>query len=241
MVAFVGVLVLLTGCRVDAEVAITVDAEGGGEVAVTVELDAEAARQLGDPAAVGADDLRAAGWSVGDPESLDGDGLRFHAVRSFATPDQLAAVLDEVGGTDGVFREVQLTIEDRFGETEYRFGARVVLSGSPEQFSDDELAAQLDGLPLGRTPEELFLGGALDPAAVTLRVVVDLPGGLPDTDGRFADGAASWDFPVTGGEPTDERIASGSVVESSLAVLVAVGVLLLIAAAVVAVVAFRRR
>lgn len=233
---------MLAGCRVDAEVAITVAADGSGEVEVSVELDADAAGQLGDPAAaVSADDLRAAGWSVADPDMLDGGGVRFTADRSFATPDQLAAVLDEVGGTDGVFRDVELAIEDRFGETEYRLGAQVVLTGSPEQFSDDGLAAQLDGLPLGRTPEELFLSGAMDPAAVTLRVVVDLPGGLPDTDGRYADGAASWEFPVTGGEPTDARIGSQSVVESSLAVLVALGVLLLIAAMVVAVIAFRRR
>jgi len=232
---------VLVGCQVDAEVAIAVDADGSGEVAVTVELDGAAAGQLGTPAAVLGDDLRAAGWAVAEPESVDGGGIRFSAVRGFATPDQLPTVLDEVGGREGVFRDVQLAIEDRFGETEYRFGAQVVLTGSPEQFSDSELTAQLEGLPLGRTPEELFLGGALDPTAMTLRVVVNLPGGLPETDGRFADGAAAWDFPVTGGEPTDTRISSTSVVESALAVLVALGVLLLIAAAVVAVVAFRRR
>lgn len=242
MGALLATVFVLAGCRVDAEVAITVEDDGGGEVAVTVELDADAAAQLGDAAVAPVDDdLRAAGWTIAEPETVDGGGVRFRAVRSFATPDQLPAVLDEVGGPDGVFRDVQLTIEDRFGETEYRFAAQVVLTGSPEQFSDAELAAQLDGLPLGRTPEELFLAGAMDPAAMALRVVVGLPGGLPDTGGRFADGAASWEFPVTGGEATDTRITSTSTVESSLTVLVALGVLLLIAAAVVAVVAFRRR
>lgn len=235
------VVLVLTGCRVDAAVRISVDDDGSGSVDVAVELDGDAARLLGDPAEVLAvDDLRAAGWSVADPEAV-GDGLRIAASRSFASPDQLPAILDEVGGVDGVFRDVRLDIEDGFGETAYRFEARVVLSGSPEQFSDDDLAAQLDGLPLGRTPEELFLSGAPDPEAITLTVAVRLPGGLPETDGRFVGGAAEWDFPVTGLQPTDAVVQSSSVVTGQTTVLIALGVLLLAAAVVVLVVAIRRR
>lgn len=230
-------------CEVRSDVAIRVEPDGSGVVAVTVRLDAEAARRLGDPAVVlSTEDLVAAGWTVEEPESADG-GVALAARRSFASPEDLPSVLAEVGGPDGVFRDVQLSVRDGLARTEYDFSAAVELTGSPEQFGDDQLTAALDGLPLARTPEELALEGAADPEAITLEVAVSLPGGEPTTNGEVRDGAAVWSFPVSGGEPTSATLTSTSTTTAgSTRLLALAGVLaLLVAAALGAVGLWRRR
>ncbi len=238
----VAAAVLAGACEVRSEVAIRVEPDGSGVVAVTVRLDGEAARRLGDPAAVlSTDDLVAAGWSVEEPDRAD-DAVTLRARRSFASPEDLPAVLAEVGGADGVFRDVQLSVRDGLARTEYDFSATVELTGSPEQFGDDQLTAVLDGLPLARTPEELALEGAADPEAITLEVAVVLPGGTPTTNGEVRDGAAVWSFPVSGGEPTSATLTSTSATTAGTTRLLAlVGVVALLAAAVLAAVGVWRR
>jgi hypothetical protein len=201
-------LASLAACRADVVVGIEVEPDGSGTVEVTLDLDQEAASRLGDPSeAVRSDDLRLAGWEVGEPVPAEGGGVTLSATRQFADRDQLEMALEEVGGVDGVFRDVSLDVRDGFGRAEYEFGADVSLTGSPEQFSDPALAAELGGLPLARSPEELTAAGADDPEAITLTVTVGLPGGDPRTTGSVADRRATWTFPVTGGESTEERIS----------------------------------
>ena len=225
----------LGACEVRSEVAIDVSEDGSGTVEVRVELDREAARRVGDPAtAVRVEDLRDAGWQVADPESGEDGSVTFRASRAFAGPDQLGQVLEEVGGTDRVFQGVRVEVRDGFGSADYELAAGVHLTGSPEQFSDGELAAVLDGLPLARSPEELALEGADDPRSATLTVSVGLPGGTPRTTGSIEDGRATWTFPLTGGTETTEQIEVSSTTSSGrtgqLVILAVVaGVLALVA------------
>lgn len=234
---------VLVACRVDGEVAVVVEPDGSGVVTVTVRLDDEAASRLGDPTtALRTEDLVAAGWTVEEPAVAD-EGVVLRTRRSFASPEDLPGVLDEIGGVDGVFRDVRLEIDDGFARTEYAFSARVELTGSPEQFGDAALTDALGGLPLARTPEELVFSGAADPSAMTLEVAVELPGGDPDTNGDVRDGAAVWSFALTGGEPTSAELSSTATVESGatrIMVLVGVGGLL-VAAGLAAVGLLRRR
>ena len=234
---------VLGACEVDSRVAVEVRPDGSGVVVVTVRLDDEASRRLGDPAtALRLDDLATAGWTLDEPGPADGGGLVLRAERSFASPEDLPAALDEVGGADGVFRDVELSVVDGFASTRYDFSAQVELTGNPEQFSDDALTATLDGLPLARTPEELALEGAADPGAMTLEVRVELPGGDPLTNGEVRDGAATWSFPASGGEPTSASITSSSTVDAGRTrLLLLVGAVALLAAAVLATVGLVRR
>ena len=228
----VAAALLLSACRVSSEVAIRVDDDGSGQVSLTVRLDPEAARRLGDPAtALRTDDLTAAGWVVEPPEVADDGALKLLARRDFASPQELPVVLDEVGGTDGVFRDVSLTITDGFATTEYDLAR----SGGADRWCRAVRRRRPDRgpgwAPLARTPEELALEGGADPEAMTLRVVVELPGGTPDTDGVVEEGAATWSFPVTGGEPTSASISSTSTVQQQLPrALVLVALLSLIVA-----------
>jgi len=74
-----------------------------------------------------------------------------------------------------------LQVADAFAGTDYSFRTDVELTGSLEQFSDPDLAAALGGLPLARTPEELTVMGADDPATATLALSVSLPGDVTET------------------------------------------------------------
>ena len=228
------------GCRTEARVAVDVRADGSGTVTVTVVLDAEAAEQLGDPKAVALDDLRQAGWRVQGPAAADG-GLRFVALRTFGSPAQLSAVLSEVGGADGVFRDVSLRIDDGTIDTSYRFRARLELTGDPAQFGDPDLTAALGGLPLGRTPEELAASGATATGAATLVVSVRLPGDAPETNGTVRGGRSQWRYDLAPGSPTSATLrADSSVTDTMTLVLFVAGALLLVAALVVLVVGLVR-
>jgi hypothetical protein len=231
-----------TACQVESTATIRVEPDGAGTVAVAVVLDAEATRRLGDPStALALDDLAQAGWSVDEPVAVDG-GLELRAERSFASPDDLPAVLAEVGGVDGVFRDVELRVVDGFSRTDYEFAAGVELTGSPEQFSDADLRSVLGDLALGRTPDQLAFEGAGDPDAMRLVVRVELPGDELETSGRVRDGAAEWSFPVTGGEPTSATLSAATSTGSSRTwILAGAGAAMLVAAAVLAAVAVRRR
>jgi hypothetical protein len=75
-----------------------------------------------------------------------------------------------------------------------------------------------------------------------LVVRVELPGDDLETNGRVRDGVAEWSFPITGGEPTSESIsASTSTGSTRTWIIVGASVSLLVIAAVLAAVAFRRR
>jgi hypothetical protein len=205
------VVVLATGCRTVVTVAVDVGRDGAGTVTVTVELDREAATQLGDPKDVVVDDLRTAGWKVADPVASADGSVRFRATRAFSSPAQLTAVLAEVGGVDGVFRGTRLSVDDALTGTTYGFRTGVHLTGDPAQFGDDALTSALGGLPLGRTPAELAAMGATTSSAGTLVVSVDLPGDRPDTNGSVRAGRAVWRYPLTGGTATDAALRSTAV------------------------------
>ena len=89
--------------------------------------------------------------------------------------------LDEVGGAGGVFSDTSLVLGNGLLSDSTEFRTRLHLTGDPAQFSDEQLAQVLGGLPLGRTPEELAAEGFDSADAATLTVRVALPDGVdPD-------------------------------------------------------------
>lgn len=206
-------VVLASACRVEADVRIEVDEDGSGTVTVTVILDEAAAAMAGDVSRIRTQDLLDAGWQVEEPRDNAAGSVALQAFREVSSPEQLAAVLDEVGGIEGIFHDVELAIEQEFGGARYGFSARVELTGDPAQFSDPAVAESLGGLPLGRTPEELSAAGADDPEAFTLGVEVALPGGRPNSNGEVSDTGrweSRWEFPASGGEPTSAELSASS-------------------------------
>jgi FMN phosphatase YigB (HAD superfamily) len=178
-VLLVLLLVLVAGaCQVDADVLIEMDEDGGGAVTVTVTLDPEAAARVPDLAEqLRVDDLEAAGWAVDGPSTVEGGAVEIRATKRFATPEEGAAVLEEVGGASGLFTDVALSEEASFARTTYRFSATADASGGVAALADDDLVAVLDGDGFGGQLERIEAEtGAPADEQVSLEVRAQLPG-----------------------------------------------------------------
>ena len=174
LVVAVAALVLVA-CHVEGRVDVTVNDDGSGLVSVAIGLDEEAAERVGDlPGAVPTVDLVDAGWKVADPEH-EGGLTWIEATKPFASPRQLTAVMDEIG----MFRDWTLHVSDGFASTSWAIDGRIVVNGGLAQFSDSDLAAALDGMPLGMTPEELA-STMEESGPLTLTVRVRMPGESDD-------------------------------------------------------------
>ncbi len=192
-------LVAGVGCRVDTEMAITVEPDGGGTVTVTVTLDAEAAAEVPDlDQSLLVEDLQATGWTVRGPDPVPGGGAKVVATRRFANPGQLDDVVGQLTVDDGPIRDFRLTRERSFAATRYRLEGTVDLSGGLDAFGDQALRDTLGGQMLGRSPEELAAELGVPPEeAFGFRVRVQLPDGEE----------AVW-TPELGGEPVAIEAAS---------------------------------
>ena len=69
--------------------------------------------------------------------------------KNFANPDEASKIFTELSGTNGPFRDFAITRSRSFARTKFTFKGTVDFTAGLESFSDSELAAQLDGKPLG--------------------------------------------------------------------------------------------
>lgn len=236
-------VLVASACEVSGEVRIEVHEDGSGRVTVEVALDPEATKRLGDPdEQLRTDDLEAAGWER-SATMTRGEETLVSVSKRFGSPDGLQAVLDEV--SESMFDEFGVELEDGFARTTWTVRGEVRSPGDLQQFGDERLAAALDGLPIGRTPEELAteFGGT---PSVPLRVVVRLPADIDDSAGgseRVDDRARAWTVDLaSGGEQTARITASASGRDPGPLRWFAVAALLLVGAGVWRlVVAMRRR
>ena len=197
------VLVGLSACEATAQVDIDVKENGSGTVTVEVALDGEAVGRVGGLKAIDTGDLTEAGWEVAEP-MLKPDGLvRLRATKAFGSPSALQPTLNEIAGPDGPLQELNLSVLDRFGSIGYRLDGRLITKGDLARFSDAQVAEVLDGLPLGRTDEQLAAELKTNPGSLTIVVRAMLPGELVDTTGKqektpTVDGATvSWNADLT--------------------------------------------
>lgn len=228
-------VVVAAGCEVRTEVGVDVDEDGSGVVTVAVGLDESAMEQVpGLEGELRLDDLRETGWTITGP-ALEADGFTWiRASKPFPTAEAAGRVLAEVAGEDGPFRDFAVTRERSFARTRYGFEGTVDFTGGLEAFGDEDLAAVLDGEPLGEDVAaiEERIGRAID-EAFTFRVAVRLPGDLGSTNAptRAGNGAV-WQPRLSEGGPIELRASSETVRVRSI-VLVAVAVLSVVAAGVV--------
>jgi hypothetical protein len=230
--ALLGVVAVLAvaGCEVRTEIGIQVHEDGSGTVAVDIGLDDEAARR----SQFRTDDLAAAGWTVSEP--TERDGLRWQrAEKSFATVEQAAAVLAELSGAEGPFRDFRLTRQRPFARTRFTFEGTVDFSKGLEAFTDPELAELLDGEPLGEDPAALEeqLGQSLD-RVFTFRVALRLPGDVSSNAPGQAGNGAVWEPRLSEDEPVELRASSqvwrwGPLLWTAVSAAAALGALVLVA------------
>lgn len=213
----------LTACQAEGFVDVDVAPDGSGWVRVTVRLDKEAAAKVGDPSKlVRVDDLRDAGWMVTAPDVSD-KGVTFSARKSFGSPNGLQSVMSEVVGAE-VFNGWRLSVTDGFGSSTVAVKGSIRLDGSLDQLSDADLAGALDGLPFGRTPDDLAAeaGGAAPTLPVTVRV--RLPAEIDHTNGAATSDSAvrQWRVVIGDGEARTTKVVATSTDGGSLPIVLLV-------------------
>ena len=117
------------------------------------------------------------------------------ATKGFFEPEQMATVLDEIGGKRGPVLDPSLERTRTFGTTAYDFAGTLDLSRGIATFSDRQLTRLLDGFPIGQDQAALEeeLGAPLsDLTSFTFEVVLP-DGSEPQT--------STWEAHL-GDEPT---------------------------------------
>ncbi|HEX9259584.1 MAG TPA: hypothetical protein VF855_08600 [Acidimicrobiales bacterium] len=163
-------LLVLTGCRLDIAVNVTMDEQGAGTVQVRATADKELLDK--EPSALGdlrVQDLRAAGWSVDGPVIQSDGSALLVATKGFADPSEGTAVLAELSSPEGPWRELKLQQGVRFGTVDSSLSGHMVAVG-PDAFSDQNLVDLVDGLPL---PE---MGDPIADGTLVLSLTAQLPG-----------------------------------------------------------------
>ena len=169
---------------------VRVDDVGTGLVSVTVVADADAVGLVPDLASgMRLDDARDAGWTVEGPTPRGDGGVEVGAWKRFESASQLPAVLDELAGVGAIFSDVQLSRTRSFARSDYDFSVAIDPSPPLEAFSDDAIAAMLDGHFFGRPIEELLL--ASWPLQDSLGLAFSLT--LPESDDGFEASPSTWD------------------------------------------------
>jgi len=187
-------LVLLSACQVTTAVGVDAKADGSGRVLATITLDKDAFTQVPDFASrLRVDDLRKAGWIVNGPLPTKDGGVRVVASHPFATPVELGAVMDELSGANGPFRDFRVTRQRSLFKTRVTFRGRVDLARGLASFSDPTLRQRLGGSDLGFDPADLErrIGRALN-QIFRFQVQARLPGSVQSNAPVRAGNGAQW-------------------------------------------------
>lgn len=236
MLLLVGAAALLSACRIDASVDVAVNDDGSGEVRVNVGFDDEALARAG---GLRLDDVRAAGWTVSGPQKepdRDASGLQWiHAVKAFTGSEQFTAIMSEIDGPNGIFRDFRLMRSTGFAKVTYTVTGTVDPARGLESFSDTEIAQLLGGNALGRPTAEV----QKDAAEATLLFGIELPGTVKGEADRVGGSRAEWKV-VPGSAPTAISVHSDDVQGAARRWAIIAGVLAIAALGAVVLAVVRR-
>jgi hypothetical protein len=233
----VALLAWTTGaCQVSLTAGVDVARDGSGRVVAGVGLDDEAVKEVGDlTTALRLDDVRAAGWQVEAPRK-EGDGLTWiRAAKPFTAPEQIPAIVAELNGPAGPFRDFTVTRTKSLTRTKTTFTGTVDLAGGLSGLVDPELAAALGDVNLGLDPDGLRtrFGDRLK-----VQATAGLPGEITTNAPAREGGRALW--PAALGE-TVRLEASSHAFRVDPRLPIAAGAALLLAVTLLAVLLRRRR
>lgn len=237
---------LFTSCKVDVHLGVRVAENGSGAVRARFVLDQDALEAVGGDLAgrLRVADLVQASWKV-EVDDTEGGGAEAVAEKAFARPEELTAIIDELSGDVGPFREFVLRRDRSLFRTEFTFKARVDLKSgvgpSTLDPADEGIAAELADEDV--EVEELgeFLAERVD-RAFGFEVVVDLPGEGSNNAPKHVGDDPRWAPRV--GEVVELKAESSETDLDRIALVVIGGVLTVAAVAAVGVFTgwrFRRR
>ena len=221
-------VVLLAACRVDVQVSMLVNPNGSGTVTVTIDVDKEIIQRSPDVADnLDFSDLKKNGWTLTEPVDTESGGKQVVLARDFANESEATAVLAQLNGNRGPFREVILRRGGKARDSSWNLSGRLEVTGGLQAFADDQLIAALGATPYESTvkSQNLDLGKAL-----TIEFVALLPGELKSSTAIPENGKLSWRV-ATDGTPVDLATSTENVdVVGTLGGIVSkIGLFLLIA------------
>jgi hypothetical protein len=139
------VVFVAAGCRVQIDTKVDVGLDGKGTITQGIGFDDAALKRVGDPArALRADDLVQAGWEV-DAASKEGDLTWIRVHHTFETPEEGTALLAQLSGPDGPYRDMLITRSDGFFSTSVKVTGEVDTTAGLAMFGDPQLATTLGG------------------------------------------------------------------------------------------------
>ena len=200
VVAVVACVLVLSSCRVDSTISLTVERDGSGTLDLLVVADDNIVKQVPRLSTdLDFSDMVAAGWKVTGPESTEGGGLRILLTHAFENETQATALLTQINGNRGPFRDVRITREGKSRDSVWKLSGRLEVTGGLQAFADDQLLQVVGATPYEDTVKEagLDLG-----KAISLQVNARLPGKIQSTTGLNQDGLLTWRV-ATDGTPVD--------------------------------------
>lgn len=229
------VVIGASACRVKTEIGVTVKDDGSGTVTVRVGLDDDALQRAPNfVQSLKTDDLAAAGWTVVGPVKEADNFTYVEASKNFANPDEASKIFADLSGTGGPFRDFAITRSRAFARTKFTFNGTVDFAAGLEAFGDSDLAAALDGKPLGDDlgAIQARLGEPLD-RVFSFEVAVRLPGDVTSNAPGQAENGAIWQPSLAQAGPVQLTAKSTStrwqtLIGSVVAVVAAIGLLVLL-------------
>ena len=172
-------LLLVSACTIQLRVKIDLAEDGSGQITAGIGLDEQARNQ---PAfqnieeALRISDLIEAGWEF-ESAGLGSDGREwFESTKSFADPDDLQKVLNELTNSPEAFKDWEFSSEITSKTRDFVVSGVVDLTDGLNLFTDESLNKLLDEPPLGIAIEtiEESLGTSIN-ETISLQVIVNLP------------------------------------------------------------------
>ena len=189
-------VVMLSSCKVDQSISLTVNPNGSGTVRVEVTADkaiVEAVPTLAQD--VRTDDLVKAGWDVDGPTATNTGGLRVELRRKFSTPNEATKIIAQISEAKGPLHKIALARSGKDTNSVWNLTGWVEVNGGLDAFVDDTTRELLGTTPYAADVSEagLDLGDAIN-----ITFTAQLPGEIDSTTGLQNDGAVTWRVPMDG-------------------------------------------
>ncbi len=196
VLAVMACALVLTSCRLDIAVDLTVEPDGTGDITVVVTADADLVAEVPTIAdELATDDIAAAGWTVEGPSPTPDGGLVVTLTHGFTSDQDATNLLNSLGPP---FTRMSVSRSTSGDETTTRLDGLLGLPDGFASFADDDLIATVGSLPFA---DRIEASGATPESALGAVIRADLPGEVDTeqtTGTRLDDGTLEWVVPTDG-------------------------------------------
>lgn len=184
--ALVACLLVFAGCKVDADVNVTLREDGTGTIETVITLDGEAVARVETngrtlETAFPLDDLRTAGWEVSPWQRQDDGSAVLRLTHDYSGEQELDRRITELVGPTALIKDAQLTRERGLLRSRDELSMEADLSNAGTGVQQDpELVAALQASGLDVATLDAQLQAELRDS-LTMQVTLEVPGGRSET------------------------------------------------------------